>query len=138
MSMTIKLYLDDEAEILRRLNLESGGAVQFALDTAIVRTTKPYVPASESEVLSDTVRGMGTGLIEYIQKYAHYLYIGLLRTDEAGRTFVGLGESKPILTGVPLNFSTEKHPLAGPQWFERSKADNKDTWIREAKGAAGK
>lgn len=137
--MSIKLYLDSEAEILRRLNLESGGAVQAALDNSIVRTTDPYVPM-DSGMLAQTVRGMGTGLIEYIQPYAHYLYTGLLRTDEAGRTFVGLGESKPVLTGIPLNFnkSKKKHPLAGPQWFERSKADNKDTWIKEAKAAVEK
>lgn len=133
----IRLELDADSVILRRLNLESGGAVQAALDNAIVRTTNPYVPM-DSGMLAQTVRGMGTGRIEYIMPYAHYLYTGLLRTDEAGRTFVGLGESKPILTGVPLNFSTEKHPLAGPQWFERSKADNKDTWIKEAKAAVGK
>lgn len=135
--MSIKLHLDSEAEILRRLNLESGGAVQAALDNSIVRTTDPYVPM-DSGALAQTVRGMGSGQIEYIMPYAHYLYTGLLRTDEAGRTFVGLGESKPVLTGVPLNFNTEKHPLAGPQWFERSKADNKDTWIKEAKAAVGK
>lgn len=137
--MSIKLYLDSEAEILRRLNLESGGAVQAALDNSIVRTTEQYVPIDSGE-LAQTVRGMGTGQIEYIMPYAHYLYTGLLRTDEAGRTFVGLGESKPVLTGIPLNFnkSKEKHPLAGPQWFERSKADNKDTWIKEAKAAVGK
>lgn len=133
---SIRLELGSQAQILQRLNLESGGKVQAALDNAIVRTTDPYVPM-DSGMLSQTVRGMGTGRIEYIAPYAHYLYVGILRTDEAGRTFVGLGESKPILTGRPLNFSTEKHPLAGPQWFERSKAANLETWIREAKAAVG-
>lgn len=122
--------------VLARLNLESGGAVQAALDNAIVRTCAPYCPF-DSGALSQNVRGMGTGEIEYTALYAQYQYYGMLMVGENGSSWVGTGESKH-LTNIPLNYNKEKNPLAGPYWFERAKADHKDDWLKEAKAAVGK
>lgn len=125
----------NEKTALSRLNLQSGGAVQYALDGAIVRTTDPYVPM-DTGTLAQTVRGIGSGEIQYIQPYARYLYFGMAMVSPSGSAYARLGETKH-LNGEMLHYNTEKHPLAGPFWFERSKADNLNAWIEEAKAAVG-
>lgn len=132
--MEIKLEFDEKA-VLARLNLESGGKVQYALDSVIVRTTDPFVPM-DTGTLAQTVRGVGTGRIEYIQPYARYQYFGMAMVAPNGSAFAKLGETKH-LNGIPLNYNRSKHALAGPYWFERSKAENLDLWIEEAKAAVG-
>ena len=126
-----------EQQILQQLNLESGGAVQSALDNAVVRFSEPYCPW-DSGTLAQTTRGIGTGEIVYIQEYAQYMYYGMLKTDERGRAYVGFGEKKPITTNIPLNYSRERNALAGPFWFERMVADRRDDLLKEAKSAVGK
>lgn len=134
---TVVLTWDDGVMgVLERLNLESGGVVQQALDMAIVRSSEPYTPF-DSGMLAHTVVGIGTGEITYIQEYAQYLYYGMLMLAENGSSWAKLGETKQ-LTDIPLNYNTEKHALAGPYWFERAKADHKDEWLKEAKAAVGK
>lgn len=132
--MEFKFEFDEKAA-LARLNLESGGKVQYALDSAIVRTTDPYVPM-DTGTLAQTVRGVGTGRIEYIQPYARYQYYGMAMLAPNGSAYAQLGETKH-LSGEVLHYNKEKHPLAGAFWFERSKAENLDSWIAEAKKAVG-
>ena len=132
--MNIRFDFDERAT-LSRLNLESGGAVQYALDSAIVRTTDPYVPM-DTGVLAQTVTGIGTGLIKYNAPYAQYQYYGMAMVAPNGSAWAKLGETKH-LSGEPLHYKPEKHPLAGAFWFERSKADNLETWLTEAKNAVG-
>lgn len=134
---TVKLKWNGGTQaVLRRLNMESGGAVQAALDNAIVRSSAPYCPF-DSGTLSQTVVGVGTGEITYVVPYAQFQYYGMLMVGENGSPWAKLGETKH-LTNIPLNYNKEKNPLAGPHWFERAKADHKDDWLKEAKAAVGK
>ena len=77
----------------------------------------------------------GTEVV-YPGPYAHFQYIGLVRTTEDGRVWANAGEEKPILTDRELVHSTDVNPLAGPYWFERMKADHLDDIIEEAKKVA--
>ena len=111
--------------------------MQASLDTEFVRLADPYVPF-DSGLLSQNVRGIGTGLIEYASPYAHYMYEGIVYGPsipifEEG-VLVGFRSKKGATkypTGRPINYNREKHPLAGPKWAERVVA-NHMTELKEA------
>ena len=120
---------DQIAKLVDRLGVE-GGPVQLALDNSVVRYLHDYW-AMDTGLLADSVRGIGTGELVYFQPYAHYQYYGVLYTDEAGRTWVGAGETKPVNTGIPLVYKTDVNPLAGAFPLERMKADHMKDIVEE-------
>lgn len=103
---------------------------QKKLVESVKKDTEEFVPA-DSLALTNTAIIRGTDEIVYTKPYAHYQYMGLVRTDELGRTFVGKGETKPILTSRPLKYQTHIHPFAGSHWGEKSLRKNKDKWTKE-------
>lgn len=132
-----------EQAILSKLNLESGGAVQTALDAAIVKDCAKYTPF-DSGTLAQTVSGIGSGLITYNVPYAHYMYYGMVygpnipMFDGAGN-LTGFFSRKGVTkhpTGKELKYNKEKNALAGSFWFERAKADRSEEWLNVAKEAA--
>ena len=95
--------------------------------------TEDYVPFKQG-VLSNSAHpeNNDTELV-YNTPYARYLYMGKVVTDSRGRTWVGKGERKPIVTNKDLTYSKEGHSKAGSKWFERSKKDNLEKWIEPVK-----
>lgn len=95
--------------------------------------TENYVPFNQG-VLSNSARpeNNNTELV-YDTPYARYMYMGKVVTDERGRTWVGKGERKPIVTNKDLTYSREGHSKAGAKWYERSKEDNLEKWIDTVK-----
>lgn len=85
---------------------------QKRLDNAILKDTDKYVPMLTGMLKLSGKLGtvIGQGLIMYIAPYAKVRYYSKNK----------IGSS----TGT----------LRGPYWFERSKSDNKQEWIRTVKG----
>lgn len=105
-------------------------AVQMEKDTA------PFVPALMGSLMIRTRVDGGT--IVYPGPYARFLYGGKVMVyPPTGSTFAPLGESK-VLTSRDLNFNRSMHPQAQAQWFEASKAQNLQKWIRVADMAVKK
>ena len=76
--------------------------------------------------------------IIYPGPYARFLYYGKVMVDpQTGSTFAPKGGTK-VLTDRDLVFSKAMHPQAQSHWFEASKAQNLDKWIRVAKKAVEK
>ena len=113
-------------DLLHDYGLEKGGRVQQAIDQTVIDYCTPYVPASPDRTLEFSAQiatEIGSGMVIWDTPYARYQYYGFVMTDELGRTWVGPGEKKPIVTDRPLTYDTSQNPLAGPRWFERMKAD---------------
>lgn len=92
--------------------------------------TSPYVPA-RNLVLDGTTRVDGRFVI-YQQPYAHYLYYGKLRVyPETVSSHVPYGATK-ALTDKDLVFSKAVHGQAQSHWFEASKSENIEKWVRVA------
>lgn len=99
-------------------------AIQAAKDT------EPFVPAL-TKSLANSTRVEGDTIL-YPGPYAHYLYIGKLFIDpNTGSAFAPLGASKKI-TGQDLKYNKSVHSKAQDHWFEASKAQNVEKWIRVA------
>ena len=101
--------------------------------TEILSDTDPYVPFLNG-VLSESARVVNNYVIYGGQfaPYAHYLYYGKLRVDpETGSSYAPYGATK-VLTEKDLVFNKATHGQATSHWFEASKAENLEKWVRVA------
>ncbi len=99
-------------------------AIQAAKDT------EPFVPAGEKS-LANRTQVVGDTII-YPGPYARYLYYGKLMVDpDTGSAWARKGATK-VLTDKDLVFRRDVHAQAQSHWFEASKAQNLDKWLRKA------
>lgn len=139
----------DVNKLLSRLNLESGGRVQQAIDKAVIDWNMQYVPW-ETGLLAKSpyaVTDIGSGTVVYPGPYAHYQYYGEVYgpnipifdddTEDPTGWFSPPGREK-YPTGRDLQYKTDTNPLAGSFWHERMKADHIDDIVQEAKNNVGK
>ena len=128
----------DPNDILAKFGLEDHGRVQKAIDNAVIRYMEPYWAADRGllKQSAETATDIGSGIITYPGPYAHYMYYGVLYTDELGRVFVEKGEKKPVNTGIPLNYKKSVNPEAGAYPFERMKNDHLQDILEEARKVA--
>lgn len=135
--------IPDEQELLNQFGLGPGGRVQRAINDAVIRECRPYVPASpdrtlENSVLSDVDKGQ----VIWNTPYAHYQYTGevygpnipIIQDGILMGFFSPPGRPKAP-TGRELTYDTSQNPLAGPRWFERMKADHLSDILEEARKA---
>lgn len=94
------------------------------------KDTSPYVPMLTGS-LDKRTRVDGAKVI-YPGPYARYLYYGKLMVDPAtGSSYAPKGTTK-VLTDKNLVFNTTSHAQAQAHWFEASKAENLEKWVRVA------
>lgn len=107
-----------------------------AVADQIQKDTSPYVPYLTGS-LDDRTRVEGNTVI-YPGPYARFLYYGKVMIDpETGSTWSKRGNTK-VVTDRNLVFTKDFHPEAQDHWFEASKAQNLDKWLRVAEKAVKK
>lgn len=119
--MQIDVQFDSD-DLLRRFEQRRNTA-QIWLDSEILRSTEPFVPMDQGDLIGSGVRGTvpGSGLIVYYSPYAHYHYVGLVR----------VGRAPKKLTNRKMNYS-QLHQAGqerGSAWFDHSKKVNLAAWI---------
>lgn len=109
---------------------------EHVLAVQIEKDTVPFVPALTG---SQTERTRVVGnIIIYPGPYARVLYNGKVMVDpNTGSTYAPEGGTK-VVTDRNLVFTQTVHPQAQSHWFEASKAQNLDKWIRVAEKAVKK
>ena len=96
----------------------------------VQKDTSPYVPALTGS-LDQRTRVDGSEVI-YPGPYARYLYHGKVMVDpETGSAYAPKGGTK-VVTDKNLVFNKAMHSRAQAYWFEASKAENMDKWLRVA------
>lgn len=94
------------------------------------KDTSPYVPFLTGS-LDQRTRVDGSEVI-YPGPYARYLYHGKVMVDlETGSAYAPKGGTK-VVTDKDLVFNKAMHSQAQAYWFEASKAENMDKWLRVA------
>ena len=74
---------------------------QNELDVTVLRDMKNYIPAGQQKAMRNHTYIAQPGLIETDVVYAHYQYVGMLRTDEEGRVVVGTRQEL-LISGLKL------------------------------------
>lgn len=96
----------------------------------VQKDTSPYVPALTGS-LDQRTRVDGSRVI-YPGPYARFLYYGKLMIDPAtGSSYAPKGGTK-VVTDKNLVFNKAMHSQAQSHWFEASKAENLEKWVRVA------
>lgn len=129
LTVKVKFDVDMTREVIRnrKEQAEHLVAVQAQKDT------EPYVPALTGS-MSKRTRIIGNQIV-YPGPYARYLYYGKLMVDpETGSAYARKGTTK-VLTDKNLVFTTAMHQGAQSHWFEASKAENFEKWLRVARKA---
>ena len=103
---------------------------QHAVAVQAQKDTSPYVPALTGSL--DQRTSVEENQIIYTGPYARFLYYGKVMVDPAtGSPFAPKGGTK-VVTDKDLVFNKAMHSQAQSYWFEASKAENLDKWIRVA------
>lgn len=106
---------------------------QYAVAEQAKKDTSPHVPALTGS-LDRRTRVDGNRII-YPGPYARYLYYGKLMVDPTtGSSYAPKGATK-VLKDKDLIFNKAMHSQAQAHWFEASKAESLDKWIRVASKA---
>ena len=109
---------------------------EHVLAEQIEKDTQPFVPMLTGS-LTQRTRVDGSAVI-YPGPYARFLYYGKVMVDpNTGSTYAPKGGTK-VVTDRNLVFIQTMHPRAQAYWFEASKAQNLDKWLRVADKAVKK
>ena len=140
--MRFEVRVDVSANLAEVL-AERTGPGKHLLAAQVAKDTEPYVPMLTGSQVART-RVVGDTII-YPGPYANYLYRGkgmvdaatgkgpMRITDKFGNEFIRFHKGARLVpTNRPLKYTTDFHPLAGPAWCERSKAQNLRKWERIA------
>lgn len=135
MAVTFAMHFGGMEAIKDKL-AESCTRAESIVGQQVIKDTAPFVPALTGSLTIRT-RLDGNRII-YPGPYARFLYYGKVMVDpQTGSTFAPKGGTK-VLTNRDLVFSKAMHPQAQSHWFEASKAQNLDKWIRIAEKAVKK
>ena len=135
MGVTFAMHFGGMEAIKDKL-AESCTRAESIVGQQVIKDTAPFVPALTGSLTIRT-RLDGNKII-YPGPYARFLYYGKVMVDpQTGSTFAPKGGTK-ILTNRDLVFSKAMHPQAQSHWFEASKAQDLDKWIRIAEKAVEK
>lgn len=135
MGVTFSMHFGGMEAIKDKL-AESCTRAESIVGQQVIKDTAPFVPALTGSLTIRT-RLDGNKII-YPGPYARFLYYGKVMVDpQTGSTFAPKGGTK-VLTNRDLVFSGAMHPQAQSHWFEASKAQNLDKWIRIAEKAVEK
>ena len=126
----------DGMDSIKKTLASACGRAEHILAQQIMKDTTPFVPALTGS-LTQRTRVVGNEII-YPDPYARFLYFGKVMVDPAtGSTYAPKGGTK-VVTDRNLVFNTTVHPQAQSHWFEASKAQNMDKWLRVADKAVKK
>lgn len=135
--MGIKIFVHtDGFDAVKEAIAKACTRTEHVLAEQIEKDTQPFVPMLTGS-LTQRTRVDGSAVI-YPGPYARFLYYGKVMVDpNTGSTYAPNGGTK-VVTDRNLVFNKAMHPQAQAHWFEASKAQNLDKWVRVADKAVKK
>ena len=129
--MSLKFKVDVQGMGSVKESLASAcSRAEHVLAQQVMKDTTPFVPALTGS-LTQRTRVVGNEVI-YPGPYSRFLYYGGVMVDPAtGSAYAPKGGHK-VVTDRDLVFNTTMHPQAQSNWFEASKAQNMEKWVRVA------
>lgn len=134
---------DSFSDVLMRKLEQAGPRAAHALAVEVARDTEPFVPALTKSLANRTQ--VVENQIVYPGPYARYLYEGKVMVDAAtgkGPMRIVSKDGSEVIrfhkgaklkpTDRPLDIKQDVHKNATDHWFDASKAQNLEKWIRVA------
>ncbi len=114
----------DISDVLRRKIDEAALQAELATVNQIEKDTRPFVPMLTGSLVNRTTT-IDQEFIIYPGPYARYLYYG--------KVMKGPLHGPKYATDKNLVYTKQHNPKAQDRWFEKSKAQNLDAWLKTAK-----
>ena len=133
MSVKVKVQFDGDARVLK--NRKKLTKCKKKLICQVIKDTTPYVPMQDGILYMSALVNQNRykDKIVWTGPYARFLYHGKVMVGiRSRRAWARLGEVKEA-TNKALKYG-KTHPLAGPEWYIRSKSKNKGKWVKLTKG----
>ena len=143
--LKITVHTDIDASIAKKLAAASTKA-EHTVAVQAAKDTSPYVPMLTGSLNARTQ--VDGGNIIYPGPYARYLYYGKVMVDSVtgkgpmhfidkmGNEQIKFRKGATLKpTDRDLKYTKSAHPQAQDHWFEASKAENLDKWLRVAEKA---
>lgn len=137
----MNLEFDVKVNLDPAMLIDACSVAEKKLAIQVMKDTVPYVPALTG-TFSNMTRVIGNQIV-YTGVMARYLWEGKVMVDsETGKGARYLGDeigyrhrkgAKLVPSDRNLNYSTSMHPKATARWFEASKAENLQKWLKIAK-----
>lgn len=109
---------------------KAASKTEHVLAVQVRKDTSPYVPALTGDL--DRRTRVDGPLVIYPGPQSRMLYSGKLMVDPAtGSSYAPKGGTK-VITDKDLVFNKAMHSQAQSHWFEASKAENLEKWVRVA------
>ena len=106
----------------------SNDRAEHAVAVQMEKDTRPFVPALTGSLMNRT--RVDGNVVIYPGPYARFLYYGKVMVDpDTGSPFAQKGAVK-VLTDKDLVFNKTVNPQAQAHWFEASKAQDLEEWMR--------
>lgn len=112
---------------------------QFALDSMVMTSMKPYMPQQTGTFINITsaqsasLAGSGT-VVAAAAPMGRFLYEGKVMVDPlTGSPFARPG-AKKVVTDRDLDYS---NPRATPHWYDTAKKNHGESWVNTVKKIAG-
>lgn len=118
------------------------GKAQYALDSMVMTSMKPYMPhrtgtfINVTQAMSASIAGSGT-VIAAAPPMGRFLYEGKVMVDPVTNSPWARPGAKKIVTGKDLKYDTSHNPKVTDHWFETAKEKHGRSWIRAVKKIAG-
>lgn len=132
LKFTIK---DNFTEELAHALAAASTKAEHTVAEQVEQDTTPFVPASGAPAGLFKRTIVDGGYIIYPGPYARYLYYGKLMVDPNTGSSYAPKDGTKVVTDKNLVFTKTVHPQAQSHWFEASKAQNIDKWLRAAEKA---
>lgn len=120
----------DEKAIKNKINGLLTDDVKLEINNFLVEVFNPYTPM-DTGFLSQSAQAFPE-YISYTGPYAHYMYIGQVygpnipKRDAQGNIIGWFSPPEKYPTGLPINYNTEKHPLATAKWDKVAMANSRE------------
>ena len=129
MALKFTVHVEGMSAVMEALTNACSRAEQ-TVAVQIEKDTASFVPMLTGS-LTQRTRVDGNQIV-YPGPYARFLYYGKVMVDpETGSTYAPKGGAK-VVTDRDLVFNQTAHPQAQSHWFEASKAQNLEKWLRVA------
>lgn len=148
MKVTFKVKVDGLSELDRKL-AAMANKQEIWLANEVLKDTADYVPASGAPAGMYKRAYTDGNMIVYPGPYARYLYYGKVMVDAAtgkgpmhfkdknGNELIRFRKGATLkATDKDLVYTKSVHKNAQSHWFEASKAQNLDKWLRGVKKLA--
>lgn len=133
---------DIEVEVdLSRFEKQYGKA-QYALDSMVMVSMKPYMPLTTgvfrnvTEAMSAAIAGSGT-VIAAAPPMGRFLYEGKVMVDPETNSPWARPGAKKIVTDKNLDYDKSRNPKVTDHWFDVAKKNHGILWVKAVKNIAG-